>query len=197
MEGHLFVIKNDKPKKKLKFFLFFLVLTLLPLSSAVTLNSGITLTTTSSNSSLTFLVPIEVTNLTITPHNITLEGIDCLGPYDEIYTTLFYNNTNSNIDSGYYCDYSSIKATNEACLGVQSGFLTFSSLLPTLLLIFLAVIVLGFFIGNMSSGDTQTRFQMNTEGLDSKKIMSMIITIIIVGLLLIVGILIVGSIGGC
>jgi len=123
----LFVIKNDKPKKKLKFFLFFLVLTLLPLSSAVTLNSGITLTTTSSNSSLTFLVPIEVTNLTITPHNITLEGIDCLGPYDEIYTTLF----------------------------------------------------------------------MNTEGLDSKKIMSMIITIIIVGLLLIVGILIVGSIGGC
>jgi len=38
---------------------------------------------------------------------------------------------------------------------------------------------------------------MNTEGLDSKKIMSMIITIIIVGLLLIVGILIVGSMGGC
>ena len=105
----------------------------------------------------------------------------------------YYANATILINNSYHPQANVI----QGCQNVQTGFLTFSSLLPTLLLIFLAVIVLGFFIGNMSSGDTQTRFQMNTEGLDSKKIMSMIITIIIVGLLLIVGILIVGSMGGC
>ena len=84
-----------------------------------------------------------------------------------------------------------------SCIDIQQGFLTFSSLLPIIFVIFLAVIVLGFFIGNMSEGNDKGRIQFNIKDLDDIQIMSIFITIILVGLILIVGLMVVGSVGGC
>jgi len=77
-------------------------LLIIPLSTAITLDTGTVLNTTVSNSSMTFSIPINVTNFTIQTVNITLEGVVC-STGNATSSTIFWNTPNANNDSAQYC----------------------------------------------------------------------------------------------
>jgi len=149
--------------------------------------------------------------------SVVLTGINCNRIGTIVYTTDSGNYTQTWHHGSYTCLSNSItfnnlliepannsnnfiltynQALQSGCQNSVAGFLTLSSLLPTLFIIFLAVIVLGFFIGNMNDG-SNLNVNIKSKDIEPKKIMSAIITIIIIGILSIVAILIISSIGGC
>jgi hypothetical protein len=84
-----------------KYFILFMLL-LIPLVSAISLDSTTILNTTVSNSSITFSENITVDRITITKNQIDLENISCsfTGNY---MTELMFNVENSNNDSSDFC----------------------------------------------------------------------------------------------
>jgi hypothetical protein len=82
------------------------------LASAVTLDSGTILNTTSSNSSITFSNTIVVSSVILEENNVTLNDITCEFGNPSMYDSFFWNTTNSNIDSVIFCGLDSFYKLN-------------------------------------------------------------------------------------
>lgn len=119
-----------------------LVVSLINLASAVTLDTGTVLTTSVSNSSLTFTIPITVDSIVIETNNITLTNIVCTGDLVEDFTNVIWITTNTNLDSSSYCtQYESDR--NNICASLGLGIDNVSSKLPIVFTIAGVILLLG------------------------------------------------------
>lgn len=93
-------LKDGVKMERKILFLVFLILLVIPLTSAITFNPGTVLNTTSSNSSMTFSFTVNATNLTINPTSIYLKTVSYVRD-GEIKTCSFINHTvkNTNLAS--------------------------------------------------------------------------------------------------
>ena len=139
--------------------LLFVFLTIVFISisvSAITLGPNLTLTTNSSNSSITFSIPVNVTEADIYESNITLYNVRCsnqvdtFGGPDQTIPVLIYDTADSTVDILSYCNpttaVQNTLATSGFCSGVTSGLGGFFSNMGTIFAVLGLLVVIGVII---------------------------------------------------
>lgn len=169
-----------------KFIYLFFIFSLLSLVSAVNLDYGVVLNTSVSNSSMTFSVPITVDNFNITAFNITLNTIICSNGADPI-SQIVWDTPNANNDSAGYCIVAPpTPADDNSCTTFTQIFLQYPVLVGVIGALFLVGIIILFIIG-------MAIFRPGEE-VTNEQIAIFFLTLMGIGLLIVIGIVSIGSI---
>lgn len=176
MELYSGKIQHACKKKVWLIGLFFLAL--LPFVSAVTLDNTVVLNTTSSNTSLTFSVAINVSNFTVNSDSILLDGIVCYGGFTPDYTIVLFNTPNTNFDSSIYCAPSSLSSS---CSGMVSGLDSIIGLIGLIL----AVVLIGAVVGVLLTSFNVIPDIEIGESMDLKTVLTSVLIVAAVSILII------------
>lgn len=114
--------------KTINYFLLFFIILSFNFVSAVTINQGVVLNTTSSNSSVTFSFDVNASNFTIEPTYILLYGVNFTNSTGTYTCDVNHSTPNSNLDSAQFCP-GEQRAAQEPSLGGGGGTAAVTSII--------------------------------------------------------------------
>lgn len=122
------------------------IIFLVNLASAVTLGTGLNLTTNVSGTNFTITnYPLNATTVAVNNENITLEGVVCLNLPYSTYSTIVLSTANSTTDSAAYCYSTAVLANVNStgiCSSLSGGVNNIAGKIPLILGLIALVVVM-------------------------------------------------------